>query len=76
MTIKLLDSSVWIAYFIEFKPRVRQVIESREILLTSAVSLFETKRRLLKHGMLKEEVQAAIDYIKQRSLVTDVNGEL
>ena len=76
MTIKLLDSSVWIAYFIESNQKAIQLINSSEALLTSAVSLFEVKRKLINHGVPQEKLKISLEFIKQRSMVTDVNGEL
>lgn len=73
---KLLDSSAWIAYFIESNQKAIRLINSSEALLTSAVSLFEVKRKLSYHGVPQEKLKISLEFIKQRSMVTDVNGEL
>ena len=44
--------------------------------MTSAVSLFEVKRKLINHGVPQEKLKISLEFIKQRSMVTDVNGEL
>ena len=41
---RLLDSSVWLDYL--FNGNHKEIIESKEILLLSVLSIFEIKRRL------------------------------
>jgi predicted nucleic acid-binding protein len=40
---KLLDSSIWLAYFFAEREVVKELIDSNEILYTSSLSLFEVK---------------------------------
>ncbi len=71
---KLLDSSIWLAYFFAEREEVKELIESETILYTSSLSIFEVKRKLKKEGM--EGVKEAMDFIKERSIIVEVTEEI
>ena len=71
---KLIDSSVWIAYF--FNGRYSEVIDSDEIILLSCLSLFEIKKKLAKSKVDNSKITKSIDFIKKRSLIIPVNIDI
>ena len=71
---KLIDSSVWIAYF--FNGRYSEVIDSDEIILLSALSLFEIKKKLAKSKVDSSKITKSIEFIKKRSLIIPVNIDI
>ncbi|MEK6932647.1 MAG: PIN domain-containing protein [Nanoarchaeota archaeon] len=73
---KLLDSSVWLAYFYAENNEIKSIVESNIILLTSSISLFEVKNKLIKDKTDSIKIQNSVDFIKQRSLIIDVGAEI
>ena len=71
---KLIDSSVWLAYL--FNGSYKDIIESSEVLLLSALSLFEIKKKLIKSKIDNSKIVRSTDFIKKRSLVLPVNEEI
>ena len=71
---KLIDSSVWLAYL--FNGSYKDMIESNEVLLLSALSLFEIKKKLAKSKIDNNKIARSMDFIKKRSLVVPVNEEI
>ena len=71
---RLIDSSVWLSYFLneDFK----DIIENEDLLLLSALSLFEIKRKLAKNNIPSAKISKSIDFIKKRSLVIPVTAEI
>lgn len=62
--IKCLDSSAWLAYYFGTSEEIKPIIEKEGLLITSALSLFEVKKRLL---VLKQDPKVLLDFIKERS---------
>ena len=61
---KLLDSSIWIAYVV--KKEHTKLIDSEDLLSISILSFFEIKKKLLKDGLPKQEVEDTLSIIKKR----------
>ena len=73
----LLDSSAWIEYFLTSKQEIKQIVESNKfILVTSALSIFEVKRKLLKDCYQTKGIVSAIKFMKVNSLVKDISEEI
>ncbi len=68
--IKCLDSSAWLSYYFGENKIIKEIVESGNLLITSSLSLFEVKKRLLS---LKKEPKPLLDFIKQRSQIVPVN---
>ncbi len=73
----LLDSSAWIEYFLTGKQEIKQLVESNNfILVTSALSIFEVKRKLLKERYKPKEIASVLKFIRSNSLVKDITEEI
>ncbi|MEE8167714.1 MAG: PIN domain-containing protein [Candidatus Hydrothermarchaeales archaeon] len=68
-----VDSSVWLSYFYGEIKRARNVIESEAVVFTSVLSLFEVKRKMLREKHSTKDIDGAVNFIKERSIITDVN---
>ena len=71
---KLIDSSVWLSYFLNGE--FRDIIENESTLLLSVLSLFEIKKKLAKDSKTSGEISKAIDFIKKRSIIIPINEEI
>ncbi len=73
----LADSSIWLAYFLAVAGEVKEVIDSEvAILYTSVVTLHEVKRRLLNLGYTSPQVEKAIQFIKENSIIVPVDDKI
>jgi predicted nucleic acid-binding protein len=70
---KFIDSSIWIEYF--FNNNYNEIIEV-DALMTSVLSLFEVKRKLIKEKANSLEISKSIEFIKKRSIIIPVNLEI
>ena len=73
---KLIDSSAWLSYFYAENTKIRSIVESDDVLLTSSLSIFEVKLKLLKEKKEPSLIQKSLEIIKKRSLVIPVNEEV
>ena len=64
---KLLDSSVWLDYF--HNSGCTEIINSNETILTSTLSLFEIKKKLIKDQNSTDKITKGLELIKSRSLL-------
>jgi toxin FitB len=71
---KLIDSSVWLSYFLNGE--FRDVIENENMLLLSVLSLYEIRKKLAKHRKTSGEISKAADFIKKRSIIIPINEEI
>ena len=71
---KLIDSSVWIAYF--FNGMHKEIIDSDEMLLLSVLSLFEIRKSLSKNKIAEDKIKKSMEFVKRRSLIIEVNTEI
>jgi toxin FitB len=72
----LLDSSAWLAYFFAEKNEAQTLIEDEGILLTSVVSLFEVKRKLLRDKVPPARVEKVMLFIMERSIIIDIDDRI
>ncbi|HLC32119.1 MAG TPA: PIN domain-containing protein [Candidatus Nanoarchaeia archaeon] len=69
---ELFDSTIWLEYFI--KGSFKEKIEQDEVFSISSFSLFEIKRKLLKKKELKKkEIEEKMKFIKDKSLIINVD---
>ena len=71
---ELLDSSVWLDYF--HNQGYKEIIESDKIILTSSLSLFEIKKKLIGDKEKIEKIKKSLDFIKIRSIIKDLNSDI
>ena len=73
---KLLDSSAWLAYFYGGSEEIKSTIESDTLLLTSAISIFEIKNKLMKDKIDSIKLKNSLEFVKKRSLIVDIGCEI
>ncbi|MBI2632092.1 PIN domain-containing protein [Candidatus Pacearchaeota archaeon] len=71
---KLLDSSIWLSYFLEGK--YKDIIEVSQGLFLSVLSLFEVQRKLHKSSLDKEKIKKSIEFIKEKSIILALTEEI
>lgn len=70
------DSSAWLSFFLSASQKVRTYLEDRNIILTSVLSLFEIKRKLLKEKVPLEKIEKTMAIIKSRSIVVELGSDV
>jgi predicted nucleic acid-binding protein len=73
---KLLDSSVWLSYFFAQNEEIKGIVESNDILYTQTISLFEIKRKFLERQIRKDGLNKALNFIKERSIIVNLDEEI
>ncbi|MBI2044996.1 PIN domain-containing protein [Candidatus Pacearchaeota archaeon] len=63
----LIDSSVWINYFVNGNHK--DLIETQEKLLLATISIIEIRKKLNKLKISNKEIIKKIDYIKKQSIL-------
>ncbi len=69
-----IDSSIWFSYFIDGFHK--EIIERDEMLLTSILSLFEVKKKLIEKKIPDNEVNEKINFIKKKSIIISISNEI
>jgi len=73
----LLDSSVWLSYFLAENNLSRKLIEEEDhLLMTSVLSIFEIKRKMFLKRVKETKAEEFIKFVKTRSLLIDVNEKI
>ncbi len=73
----LIDSSVWLDYFLVGSKESKGYIEEKDLILfTSAVSLHEVKKKFLRLQKDEKLINDALDFIKNKSLIVEVNEKI
>ncbi len=68
---RLIDSSLWLSYLINGDHK--DIIDTEGILLLSALSLFEIKRKLLKEKLSSPVIEKRLDFIRRKSLIINAD---
>ncbi len=71
--IKCMDSSAWLGYYFGEFTEVKKIVDGENILITSSLSLFEIKKKLLS---LKKDPQFFLEFIKERSEIIEPTIEI
>lgn len=71
---KLIDSSIWLEYF--FNGKCKEIIEQEEMLVISALSIFEIENKLTKEKIESKKIRECMDFIKLKSIVIQVNADI
>lgn len=64
--IKCLDSSAWLAYHFGQSSYIRELIDKGGLIVTSSISLFEIKKKLMS---MKKDFIGLMQLIKERSVI-------
>ena len=73
----LLDSSAWLSYFLKGDAKVSAFVDSKDYLpLTSVMSIFEVKRKLIIEKKNRETIESALKFIKANSFVVDLTTQI
>ena len=72
----LLDASAWISYFFAENKEIKNIIDAPNILLTSVVSLFEIKRKLIRDKLEKHKISMILSYIREKSIITKLEQDI
>jgi predicted nucleic acid-binding protein len=73
----LVDSSIWLAYFLASADAVKNIIDSsKNMLYTSAVTLHEVKRKLLRMDYTSRQAEKATQFIRENSIVIPVDDKI
>ena len=73
----LLDSSAWMSYFLAENDLSKEFIESgKHLLMTSVLSIFEIKRKMLKKSIGEQNVEKFLKFLKNRSLLIEINEKI
>lgn len=69
----LFDSSAWISYLLAENVKVKGIVESEILLLTSVISIFEIKRKFMRDKYNENKISEVLDFIKGRSIILHVD---
>ena len=70
------DSSAWLAYCFEAAKRTKDLIESESVIYTSALSLFEVKKKLAVIGTDTQKINEVCGMIQSRSIIIPIDWEI
>ena len=71
-----LDTSAWISYFFAENKEIKNIIENPSLLLTSVISLFEIKRKLIKENLKQDKIANVLSFIKERSIIVKLEQNI
>ena len=71
---KLLNSSAWLEFVIN--GAYKEIIESDIILFTSALSIFEIKKKLINKKYEEADAIKILNFIKERSIIINADKEI
>lgn len=71
-----MDSSVWLGYLKGKSEDSKGYIDSDDVLLTSAASIYEITKRLIMAGKGKKGIMNALSFVRGQSLLVDINGKI
>lgn len=72
---KLLDSSIWIGYFLGNLPESKKIVDSEDILYVSIISLHEIYKRIEKL-VNSTAGEKAIDYIENNCTILNLDKNI
>lgn len=72
-----LDSSAWLSYFLAENDLSKRFIEEgNHLLMTSVLSIFEIKRKMLMKNFKEQKIDEFLDFIKSRCLVIELDEKI
>ena len=72
-----LDSSAWLSYFLAENDLSKKFIEEgNHLLMTSVLSIFEIKRKLLIKDFKEHKIDEFLNFIKSRGLAIELDEKI
>ena len=72
-----LDSSAWLSYFLAENDLSKRFIEGgNHLLMTSVLSIFEVKRKMLMKNFKEHKIDEFLNFIKSRGLIIELDEEV
>ena len=72
-----LDSSAWLSYFLAENDLSKRFIEGgNHLLMTSVLSIFEVKRKMLMKNFKERKIDEFLNFIKSRGLIIELDEEV
>ena len=73
----LIDSSAWLSYFLAENDLSKKFIEDgNHLLMTSVLSIFEIKRKMLVKNAEDSKIKEFLNFIKARSILIELNDNI
>ena len=73
----LIDSSAWLSYFLAESDLSKEFIEGgNRLLMTSVLSIFEIKRKMLMKHIKESKIEEFLKFIKTRSLLIEISERI
>lgn len=70
----LIDSSAWLSYFLAENDLSKKFIEDgNHLLMTSVLSIFEIRRKMLIKNAKESKIEEFLKFIKTRSVLIELN---
>ena len=73
----LIDSSAWLSYFLAENELSKKFIEeSDRLLMTSVLSIFEIRKKMLMKNINESKIEEFLKFVKTRSLLIELNEKI
>ena len=73
----LIDSSIWLSYFLAENDLSKDFIESgNHLLMTSVLSIFEIKKKMLIKNIKESRIEEFLKFLKIRSVLIELNEKI
>src|SRR3989338_9777129 len=71
---KVLDSSLWLAYFLN--GAYREIVEREETFLLPTISLFEIKKKIKGSSLSQEHQRLSFEFLKDKNLIVSLDESI
>ena len=71
----LIDSSIWVSYFLSEKEEISTFIESSHEMFTPILSLFEVKRKFIREKYNQSKIDTALELMQRRGSFLPITWE-
>ena len=73
----LIDSSAWLSYFLAENELSKKFVEEGDrLLMTSVLSIFEIKKKMLMKNISESKIEEFLKFVKTRSLLIELNEKI
>ncbi len=71
--MQFIDSSIWIAHFLEANEEASTTIEEKGILFTSILSLFEVHQKCRRDKRPEDKTNKTLEFMKRRAIIVNLD---